>query len=470
MDSIKLPDLSNYITEWADDLDQLHQLNLLDERNLCSFVSDRGIEDRPLSPTTIDQLREKGWLKFDGEIDQGKGGFHPFRFYVLFEILRLCKREESKEIDSNGKKHFVENFTPHSPESFEEALERSTRLIDLAVLLEPIYWTNMTGGSIRSAFIARLEIYREKALKLVADLDPNIWKEVHSNICRDAHCMDCNDTLYLLFRCFSWDKREQLKGVVSGSLWLRHIAEVLRCAFEEVHNVQWAEEDVVNGIFSNEGRKLRYGAERPLDNIRKSVPSILSYFRITAPMRWYVEGETEHGAIRKMIPDTAVYNIEVVNLKGVFTEQKDNIAIKLGDWLEEDKRLRRFSFITFDADEKKNVELMHQLKHKVVGLIFAHEPDFEFANFSIEELQSILAGMADSRGLDGEKIRTADWTDVTSVKMLKERYKCLMKEPKSKPVKGFKGEEWGGVLADYADKHPNREDNNKTRPLLLTSR
>ena len=143
------------------------------------------------------------------------------------------------------------------------------------MLLEPIYWPRITGHSSRSAFIPESEHtasvvqYREKVLDWIHGLEPNTWQKKHEALRRRAARMDNNSQLYILLRVSRWDQRKQLKGLVSGALWLRHIAETIRRAFEEVHEQHWQEEDQAFGFWPQAARKRAFGSERPLLNPAK---------------------------------------------------------------------------------------------------------------------------------------------------------------------------------------------------------
>ena len=105
------------------------------------------------------------------------------------------------------------------------------------------------------------------------------------------------------------------------------------------------------------GREV-FGSERPLDDALQSKPYLAwEYGLFTGSVvRWYVEGETEYYAILSILPEPSKVGLELVNLRGNIASGRDNAALKLQDWLIEDKALRRFSMISFDFDVAANVE------------------------------------------------------------------------------------------------------------------
>ncbi len=352
-----------------------------------------------------------------------------------------------------------------------DAAHQRNKVVNLAIMLEPIYWPRITGilnrpGSYSEArHQAVLDGYQGKVLGLVKAVDVTVWERVHTSLRIDAAKMDRNDELYLLLRLANWRQREKLQGRVSGALWLRHIAEVIRRAFEEIHGVQWLEEDQAFGNWYRNGRTFAFGSERPLDDEEKSSPYLAWNFELLtgSVVRWYVEGKTEYHAIRQVIPEPAKAGIELVDLRGVLKDDKDDIALKLGEWLKEDKAHRRFSIISFDLDVAANAKTVRRQveQNNVVGCIGAHNPDFEFANFDVQELAEIAAQIDEAHNCSGDAVRQADWSGIARGKAFQEKYISVSaRKPRS-----LKGEEWGKALAKYADEHPTHNDRSE-RPFL----
>jgi hypothetical protein len=294
-------------------------------------------------------------------------------------------------------------------------------------------------------------------------LDPEEWREIHEAIRIDAGWMDSNDKLYVFLRLSKWEERKKLTGVVSGALWLRHIGEVIRRGFEEAFSEKWPEEYHAFGMWHEAASKRAFGSERPLDDPLRSKPYIAWTFGLFtgSSVRWYVEGETEYYAALEILEEPSRVGVELVNMRGNFSE-RDNAALKFQDWLKKDQALRRFSMVSFDRDLDANVKVItRQVRHNnIVGMIAVHEPDFEFANFAIEELVEIAARLDEQQGFSGEPIRKADWTGVKKGKAFEQKYVRV-----SKRARDLKGEAWGRALATYAAEHPRRADNQAERPF-----
>lgn len=472
MDLNQIPCFRQCLDSWSQKLDSLRQNRLFDERSLTRFAKDRGID--ACSDDSGDFFK-RGWLPSDGTNYDGGPLFHPFRILLLAKIIDACRLNISatSTLNRNNFLGFVENVLPSLP-SIDEISEiacKWNRVIDLAILLEPVYWPRITGkitfpGFLREKdFDAAMDQYRQKVTQLVKSLDPDEWREIHQKLRFEAHWLDDNDRLYVLLRVSKWERREELKGEIGGALWFRHIAEVIRLAFEEVTAERWPEEDNSTGTWFVGARKSLYGAERPFDDELMAKPYLSVHFGLFTGslVRWYVEGETEYYAIRHILLDPPKSGIEIVNLRGVVKAERDNIALKLPDWLKEDLALRRFSILSFDLDVPANVKAVRRQveQQHVVGFIAAHRPDFEFANFTVQELAEIAARLDEQHGVSGDAIRLADWTMICTGRDFEAKYK---KSSVRKPRR-LKGKEWGEALAAYILDHPFFADSGKERPF-----
>ena len=457
MDFNQLPTFCQYFDDWAQQLDSLRQNRLIDESSFIRFANERGINTWGVCTGDPGDFFKRGWLSCDETNYDGYPLFHPFRIYTLFKILEACKLNiaTSSTLQRDTLLGFMERVVSSLPTVAEigEKACQLDRIINLAILLEPVYWPSITGhfstrGGIREReYQALLKEYRQNVLQMVGSLDSVSWREVHQTLIFDAHRMDDNDRLYLLLRVSDWKQREKLRGHIGGALWFRHIAEVIRRAFEEVTDEKWPEEDQATGWWHPGARIRIFGSERPIDDELKSKPYLALEFGLFTGslVRWYVEGETEYFAIRHILPEPSRSGIELVNLRGVVQTERDNIALKLPDWLKEDLALRRFSMISFDTDVSANVKAVRrQIDQKlVVGFIAAHKPDFEFANFTIQELAEIAARIDDENSVSSDQVRNSDWTGICTGKAFEARYKKVSaRKPRS-----LKGQQWGEALA-----------------------
>jgi len=277
-----------------------------------------------------------------------------------------------------------------------------------------------------------------------------------------------NEKLYLLLRLSKWNCREHLKGRIAAALWLRHIAEVLRLGFEDVYEVHWKEEFEGGQKWPKEIGERLFGSHRPLDNELKTIPYLVSFFGLHkgSTVRWYIEGYTELGSISGFLSGAAGdYGIEIVNLKGCFGRIRGNakLVLDLRSSLEEDKRLKRFSMISFDTDNQETRKQISKLiKDKcIVGSLHPHSPDFEFANFSLEELIQALAQFDEESGYDSTPFKEPIAGIIENARHLEKFYCKLTLSNRT----SLKGEDWGHLLGRLAKLTPFNSDGKK-RPII----
>lgn len=441
-DELKLLDERIADTALTSKWEQLCQNALLNEHQFIKFSKDRGIAIRGIVKGDPSDFSRQGLLDADGKTRDSSPLYHPFRLFVVDHLIRDRDRGIEQEL---LRKH------AHLLNS----------VVKLLILLEPIFWPDITN---RTTFrlldidshCDELAKYQKEMYKVLSVLDHKQWRELHTSIKFHAESLDDNSELYLLLRLAHWDQRKKLKGRFSASLWFRHMAEVLRRGFEKIRSEEWREEDYSGGLWDEGSRALVYGSERPLDNRHLAKQNLLRKFGLLtgSVVRWYVEGETEFHAILELIPSPAKLNIEVVNLRGNVATEKQNIALKLADCLIADIDLRRFSFITYDKDVSQNVKTIElQIKNKMVcGIVGENDPDFEFANFTLEELVTIAAELDKSRGFDPTPIINADWSNVKKAKDFEKIYVA-----NSQSRRKLKGEDWGIALARFMWDNPTLE-------------
>ncbi len=462
-------------TDWADDLELLRQNHLLDESAFLTFVKEKGVPVTGVGGGEPSDLQKRGWLTGDGAREDGKPTYHPFRLFVIHQILEACKLRvaTAASLRRDAILGLVERVVETLP-SLEEIGNRSAtwnRIVDLAILAEPVYWPDLISrvsigaGLSFEGHRARVDEYRGKLLALVKTLDPQVWEEHHKDLRKTAAWMDGNTYLYVMLRVASWQQREELKGAIAGALWIRHIAEMIRRAFEEALNTHWLEEDQAFGHWYPGARAKRFGADRPFDDVLRAKPYIAYTFGLFtgSAIRWYLEGETEFFAACVMLSEADRFAVELVNLHGGIGTGRNNVPLKLESMLREDRAFRRFSMISVDGDSEPALKVIRRqvAQDNIVGSINVHRPDFEFANFTVGELAEVAAQIDETHGFSGASVRLANWTGIESGRAFEENYRKNSKRPRS----SLKGEEWGRALGEFAMKNPNRADNGIERPI-----
>jgi hypothetical protein len=472
---MSLSESQELIQYLSNDLASCRQNSLLAEGEFIRFCKNRDIPVFGVHTGDPSKLQKSGLLREDSRKEDGQPLYHPFRFFIVHEVLDSLRSPlarssylERERVLPTLERH-VREWLP-SDEQISARAAKASEIVELAILLEPLYWQYVTGVILGSVFTMEgkpnYSNYIKVVKQFVESLCPEQWKAHHDILRRRAANIDDNGSLYLLLRLSCWEQRQKLTGKISLALWIRHIAEMIRLAFEEIHGVIWDEEDWAYGHWYEDGRKFTYGFERPLDQPDEAQSRLAFLFRLAtgSSVRWYVEGETEFSAISKLIPKPASEGIELINLKGNIATGKDNIAMKLAEALAQDKAQRRFSMISFDVDVEANVKLIRKQvsEDRVIGFIGANSPDFEFANFTLEELVEIACRIEEHYGFARQSLLEGDWKGIASGKEFEKKYCSLSKRrPRS-----LKGSEWGGFLAEYAMENTLRTDNRQERPVV----
>lgn len=465
----KIPCFQKQMQQWSDELTILRENDLCNASGLLSFARNLGIDLSGIGTINLNDFHQRGWLPSDGVDYSSAPLFHPFRIFTLRCIhrtkTRLVTISPPLEMEHlvDAAKLLLESIP--TDEQVAEKARECTDICNLAILLEPIYWPRITGrirtssGRIHGTELQEYRgKYKNQIVEFIRTLDPLQWQKIHESLRRDAEWMDTNTNLYLLLRVAKWEQRKVLKGSIAGALWLRHLAETIRRAFEEIHLFEWPEEDQGFQEWHPGARSRTYGSDRPLDQEMRAIPYLAHRFELMrgSVLRWYVEGKTEYYAVRHVIPEPSLAGIELVDLHGDFS--------KLSERLDEDREFRRFSMISFDMDVAPNVKTVRKqvLDSNVVGLIAPHAPDFEFANFTIDELVAVAAMLDEHEGHSGDAVRNENWAGINAGGPFESRY-CKVSDRKPRDLKG---KLWGEALARYAMDHPKRADDGSERPFI----
>lgn len=468
-----VPDLRQYIADWAEEIELFRQNWLMGEAQFLGFAKDRGLPAWGVINGEPGDFFRRGWLDADETDTEGSLRFHPFRVYPLHRILSALDLRIAPALLLNPDSALrVMKDALTRVSSAERLSMRScdwNNVATLAIVLEPVYWPGIVGsqrlpiGNEEEAR-RRLEAYRARVLDLVRSLDSGFWENVHECLRIDAAWMDDNTHVYMLLRAATWYERERLRGPISGALWIRHMAEVIRRAFEEVHSQRWPEEDQAFGHWPSGAREITFGSERPLDDVLAAKPYLAHTFGLFtgSALRWYLEGDTEYFTVLEMVPDISRFGVELVNLKGGIASGKNNAPLRLEALLKEDRSQRRFSMFSFDGDVPANIKYIRRQveQDNLVGVITVHVPDYEFANFSLAELVEVAAKIDEALGFPGDPVRNADWTGIQSSKVFEKKYR----EISARTPEALKDERWGRALARYGMDHPDRPDGAR-RPL-----
>lgn len=256
------------IQELADQLATCRQDQLLSEGEFIGFCKKRDIPVFGVLTGDPSKLQARGLLKEDAKNNSNLLLYHPFRSYIVYEVLDLLRIPlawssylERERVLSTLERRLHE-WLP-SDKQISARAAKANEIVELAILLEPIYWQHVTRIIVGSAFTMEDKpdnsSYINKVKQYVKSLCPEQWKANHDILRRRTANIDDNGSLYLLLRLSCWEEREKLAGRISLALWIRHIAEMIRLAFEKQYKVKWDEEDWAYSHWLENGRKFTYG-------------------------------------------------------------------------------------------------------------------------------------------------------------------------------------------------------------------
>ena len=172
-------------------------------------------------------------------------------------------------------------------------------------------------------------------------------------------------------------------------------------------------------------------------------------------VRWLVEGETEEGFIIEYLKSLGAVADEFVTIQrfggdGAFTKESPAIDAQLRDARKE----QCFVTLTFDKSDKARDRVKRLIKVGLVNFPYIlNYPDFERANFTVDQLVTIARSWAAELNYD-----TALWPEDLTEKVeqrLREKGGQDFKKALDAVLrchstfKLSKGHEWGARLADH---------------------
>src|SRR5439155_14022271 len=138
----ELESLSRYIN-------RLRQNRLLGEAAFVAFARDRGIPVSGVTSGDPGEFHRRGWLVADGVDAEGRPLFHPFRVYPLHVVLARCAPRigASMWLRPDRMLQLVKDLQPGTlaaAQQIANVAKVSNHIVDLAILLEPLYWPRIT--------------------------------------------------------------------------------------------------------------------------------------------------------------------------------------------------------------------------------------------------------------------------------------------------------------------------------------
>jgi hypothetical protein len=410
-------------------------------------------------------LRKEGYGGCFQNLDQETADvellFHPFRLYVLYHVDRIFQNRTSStqyfyrpdgfQIVGQRQVEHLNHWT--STEEFALRFEDWNRISELAIVMEPVAYEHifqrLRWKSPDTEALMRIRLVEERRaleplLKSVTALQLN---QVRKALCTDSESLDENKLLHVLLRLMSSHERQKLRSGLGLAMLFYAMAETLRRALETAHRVELPEEDELGfGHWMDGARKTIYGTERINDASREVRRDFLSSMGLDCGIktRCYVEGPTELGALASAVGDSA--GTHFVNLAGQVLERHSQ-TLRFIDALKMDRQTHVFSVVVIDKDRKDNVRALTKAarEKQFFAPFFLMEPDFEFANFTLDELIEVAAVMAvrQMHVLDKATARAA-------TSQCKSGTTFLAKLRDANLVTIDKSEAWGKALMDYA--------------------
>ncbi|MGI8553564.1 MAG: hypothetical protein ACR2PL_22680 [Dehalococcoidia bacterium] len=404
--------------------------------------------------------------------------FHPFRFYVLYQLDQVLEPSVGRMqplYSAQGYHNLLDRWLASLQQwsvsgDLESALKGWSEIVDLSVVVEPLSFPQLFGHlrvpapHTEESLLADTDQHRQEVGKCLRGVGIEPIERMRRDLCVDAERLDPNKEVHNVLRLGMGDSRLRIEGKLGGSIYLLTMAEMLRRATEEVFDIELPEEDELGFGWSNrEARKMLYGSYRLFDGDRSVANEYLRRHQLDhgLRLRWYVEGNTEYGALESIFHRFGPTGVEVVNLRGRLG--KDGQTLR--DMLRADLRLGIFSFVSVDADRLDNLRTLRESAKadEICGAFFVTHPDFELGNFDLLELEEMLWEIAGEQGAAPhsrsrlhEAIR-----EVKSGGMLMEKARRALPELSQVAKSG----EWGRLLMNFAQQHPDRR-NGGTRLII----
>jgi hypothetical protein len=451
------------------------------------------------------QLRQlaKGWKNARKTVKPLRADiqllFHPFRYYVLYNIDRILNLHASRMqmLYQDGYQRVLDiclsifNRWSHSDE-FVPRINTWNDVASLAIVTEPCTYERIfrsihfsladvdsmdTGAEQIHQQI--IEYWKEDVLALYQTIGKERLEEIRQDLCVATQMLDSNRWVHTLLCLGKGNLRIELKGHLGGALVLRTMAEMIRRATEKVFDVQLREEDELGLGWMPEGVKAKvYGSNRLLDGDENVAREFMRQFELHygLRLRFYVEGATEWAALHSFFQRIGARYIDVINLRGEVA-QKGGRGVTFRENLRSDINMHMFSMVLIDDDRSDFVSAVKKAAKddEICGCFFISKKDFEFANFDLSELEEVLWRIAseDSENIpvDEDRQKLHD-----SIKNIQNAEELLKRARRSLPQLSHisKGQVWGEKLIEFAGEYPLRQGKErqviKAIQIALTTR
>jgi len=384
--------------------------------------------------------------------------FHPFRLFVLYHVQRVFDISFVSTqfllwqpgISTVAKRHEESMVHFTSGTVFGKRFNDWNVICEAAVVTEPMLNTRFVPGVQLHGEAFEIAKRISPWLKSLGQLE---IQEMRGELGRAAHDMDSNKSVHVLMRLAQSQHRTNLKGRLAACLHFLKMAECVRRAAEVALEQFLPEEDEIGyGTWMQGARKMLYGTERVFDALPGGVREYMTILGLDhgTRVRCYVEGETEAGALARIVNGHAAF--EIINLRGQFV-QRNGKGLAFAASLEADYCAQVISIVVLDGDVGDNLRALRKTlrEGRCFAPFFVSKPDFEQANFTADELEMLLREYRRQRAEDvyvNSKPKTVEAKPPRSPLVITD-------EESSQPLSYPKSEAWGQLLMEHALMHPD---------------
>ena len=364
-----------------------------------------------------------------------------------------------------------------SSQEFLDNIKYHEEVVKLCIATEPCTYQLLFSTVRRSMLVseetqqAQINDYCERLTNHYKQLSLEPVVEASKKLCIAAEILDPNKAVHGILRLTRGEKRiRQIREKLGGAILLLTMVEMLRRFSEQTFNVKLPEEDELGFGYYPQGVKENiYDANRLYDGNRRSANLFLREWGLDygVRLRWYVEGDTELGALEWMFSNN--HSIELINLRGQVAERAGK-GLTFRENLLNDLRAQIFSLVTIDSDVSANVRVVRKAAEndEICGGFVVSDPNFEEMNFALPELREIVWNIAVENGATVEQ--RAVFENATN--HAQSFSDLLNSARRALPIlnQEGKGRKWGARLMQYAWSHRSLPttgtDETKTRPII----
>lgn len=440
-----------------------------DEMGYYLYTDDRKLEQRT-----------EGWCNALYKIDQNQQDFtvlfHPFRYYILYHLRRvlssvghpmhiLIPTDKYREIINDNISWF-EKWS--AKPNFIELISQWDSVTSLAIVTEPCIYgkifkiIHFSATNNMNKQRRLIDNHWEDIIPIYKKLGITTIDDLRRKICTDAEILDPNKNIHTMIRLMKGDSRLNIKGKLGGAIYLLTMAEMIRLAAERIIDIKLREEDELGfGVMPKGLKKMLYGSDRVLNGDQQVAKNFISQFGLNygVKIRFYLEGDTEFGAIECILGE---YNtFELINLSGEFIEKRGK-GLKFKGNLKNDLKSGIFSVILLDGDKPDNIRVVRNAARndEICGIFFVSDPDFEFGNFTLDELEEVICRMTEGENGKANVSREELHKQIKLAKSGREFFRFVQSVPEFRQCS--RNKDWGKMLIEYA----YQDENTNTRPIV----